>query len=226
MNEPAPSDRTTVRRKPQRAAYDRPTIHAILDAGFVCHVGFLVDGQPYVIPTLYVRLGDHLYLHGSPASRMLQTLQEGGIISIAVTLIDGLVLARAALHHSMNYRSVVVFGTASTVEDPARKAEILRGLSDHVIPGRWDDVRAPTEKELRQTLVLSIPIDEASAKIRTGPPIDDEADYELAVWAGVVPLSLVAGTPIGDARLRPGLKPPGHAADYQGPKSVSIPDGG
>jgi hypothetical protein len=136
------------------------------------------------------------------------------------------VLARSAVHHSMNYRSVVVFGAASTVEDPARKAEILRGLSDHVIPGRWEEVRAPNEQELRQTLVLSIPIDEASAKIRSGPPIDDEADFELSVWAGVVPLRLVAGIPIGDARLRPGVMAPAHATDYQGPKGVSTSNGG
>jgi nitroimidazol reductase NimA-like FMN-containing flavoprotein (pyridoxamine 5'-phosphate oxidase superfamily) len=222
MNEPAPSRRTTVKRKPQRAAYDRVSIHAILDAGFVCHAAFLVDGQPCVIPTLYVRLGDFLYLHGSPASRMLQVLQEGGTVSIAVTLIDGLVLARSALHHSMNYRSVVVFGAAATVEDPARKAEILRGLTDHVIPGRWDEVRVPTEQELRQTLVLSIPIDEASAKVRSGPPVDDEADYELPVWAGVVPLGLMAERPIADPRNLPGVSTPPYATAYPGPRPVPM----
>jgi nitroimidazol reductase NimA-like FMN-containing flavoprotein (pyridoxamine 5'-phosphate oxidase superfamily) len=222
MNESAPSDRTTVKRKPQRAAYDRVTIHAILDEGFVCHVAFLVEGQPCAIPTLYVRLGDHLYLHGSPASRMLKILQEGGAVSIAVTLIDGLVLARSALHHSMNYRSVVVFGVASPVEDSARKAEILQGLTEHVIPGRWGDVRKPSDHELRQTLVLSIPLDEASAKIRTGPPVDDEADYELPVWAGVVPLGLVAERPIADSRTLPGILPPAYVTAYPGPRPVPI----
>lgn len=213
----------TVKRLLARGAYDRATINAILDEGLVCHVAFLVDGQPSVIPTLYVRLGDHLYLHGSPASRMLRALQEGGTVSVAVTLVDGLVLARSAFHHSMNYRSVVVYGIPSFVEDLARKVEILRGLSDHVIPGRWEEVRGPSEQELRRTLVVSIPIDEASAKIRTGPPIDDEADYDLPVWAGVVPLRLVAGTPIRDARLPLGFEPPAHAADYQGPRGVLVP---
>jgi nitroimidazol reductase NimA-like FMN-containing flavoprotein (pyridoxamine 5'-phosphate oxidase superfamily) len=226
VNDSPPSDRVTVKRLPQRGSYDRAKIRAILDEGLICNVAFLADGQPRVIPTLYVRLGDRIYLHGSPASRMLRALQDGGTVSVAVTLVDGLVLARSAFHHSMNYRSVVLYGIASVVEDPARKAEILRGLSDHVIPGRWEEVRAPTEQELRRTLVLSIPIEEASAKIRTGPPMDDEADYELPVWAGVVPLSLVAGTPIGDARLKPGIRPPAPAASYQGPKGVSTPSDG
>jgi hypothetical protein len=226
VNDSPPSERATVKRLAQRGSYDRAKIRAILDEGLICNVAFLVDGQPCVIPTLYVRLGDRIYLHGSPASRMLRALQDGGTVSVAVTLVDGLVLARSAFHHSMNYRSVVLYGIPSAVEDPARKAEILRGLSDHVIPGRWEEVRAPTEQELRRTLVLSIPIEEASAKIRTGPPMDDEADYELPVWAGVVPLSLVAGTPIGDARLRPGIKPPAHAANYQGPKGASSPSDG
>jgi nitroimidazol reductase NimA-like FMN-containing flavoprotein (pyridoxamine 5'-phosphate oxidase superfamily) len=177
----------TVKRLPHRAAFDAATIHAILDEGLVCHVAFLVDGQPCVIPTLYVRLGSCLYLHGSPASRMLRALQDGGTVCVAVTLIDGLVLARSAFHHSLNYRSVVLYGTPSVVEDPGCKADILRGLSDHVIPGRWEEVRAPTEQELRRTLVVSIPIDEASAKVRTGPPLDDEADYDLPIWAGVTP---------------------------------------
>ena len=168
MNESAPSDRTTVKRKPQRAAYDRVTIHAILDAGFVCHVAFLVDGQPCIIPTLYVRLGDRLYLHGSPASRMLQALQEGGTVSIAVTLIDGLVLARSALHHSMNYRSVVVLGRARVLEEPAEKLAALEAIVEHIVPGRWADVRPPSADELKATSVLAMAIHEASAKIRAG----------------------------------------------------------
>jgi hypothetical protein len=157
---------------------------------------------------------------------MLRALQEGGTVSIAVTLVDGLVLARSAFHHSMNYRSVVIYGRPSTVEELIHKAEILRGLSDHIIPGRWEEIRVPTEQELRRTLVVSIPIEEASAKVRTGPPIDDEADYELPIWAGVVPLRMVAGTPIGDARLLPGLKPPAYATQYQGPRGVLAPGKG
>jgi nitroimidazol reductase NimA-like FMN-containing flavoprotein (pyridoxamine 5'-phosphate oxidase superfamily) len=215
----SPSERTTVKRKPQRGAYDRETIHAILDEGLICHVGFVSDGQPCVIPTLYVRIGDHIYLHGSPASRMLRTLQRGVPVSVAVTLIDGLVLARSAMHHSMNYRSVVLFGTASLVDEPGRKFEILRALTEHVIPGRWDDIRQPTPEELRQTLVLSIPISEASAKVRTGDPIDDEEDYELPVWAGVIPLRRAASMPVEDSRLRPGIELPSYVRDYQGPGS-------
>jgi nitroimidazol reductase NimA-like FMN-containing flavoprotein (pyridoxamine 5'-phosphate oxidase superfamily) len=222
MGDRPPSERTTVKRLPKRAAYDTATIHAILDEGLVCHVAFLVDGQPSVIPTLYVRLGDRLYLHGSPASRMLQAVQDGQTVCVAVTIVDGLVLARSAFHHSMNYRSVVLYGTPSAVEDPGQKAEILRGLSDHVVPGRWDEVRGPSEQELRRTLVVSIPIDEASAKVRTGPPLDDEPDYDLPVWAGVVPLRLAPGTPTDDGRVLPGIKPPAYAAEYQGPRGVSL----
>lgn len=220
MNQLPASERVTVKRLPQRGAYDSATIHAILDEGMVCHVGFVADGQPCVIPTLYVRLGDHLYLHGSPASRMLRTLAQGETVCVTVTLIDGLVLARSAFHHSMNYRSVVLFGTPAEVEDSARKNEILRGLSDHIIPGRWDEVRQPSDQELRKTLVVSIRIDEASAKVRTGGPIDDEPDHELPVWAGVLPLRLTAGTPIPDARLRAGIEVPAHVAGYQGARGV------
>lgn len=222
MKQPPSSERVTVKRLPQRAAYDSTTIHAILDEGMVCHVGFLADGQPCVIPTLYVRLADHLYLHGSPASRMLRTLEQGGAVCVTVTLIDGLVLARSAFHHSMNYRSVVLFGTPAVVANPVRKAEVLRGLSDHIIPGRWDEVRQPSQEELRKTLVVSIRIDEASAKIRTGPPIDDEPDYELPVWAGVLPLRLTAGTPLADARLRAGVEVPGYVTGYRGPKPARL----
>jgi nitroimidazol reductase NimA-like FMN-containing flavoprotein (pyridoxamine 5'-phosphate oxidase superfamily) len=217
MNEPLPSDRATVKRLPQRAAYDRATIDRILDEGLVCHVGFVQEGQPFVIPTIYVRIGDRVYVHGSPASRMLKALQGGIPVCVAVTLLDGLVLARSAFHHSMNYRSVVLFGTAAVVDEPERKNEILRALAEHVVPGRWDDVRLPTAGELRRTLVLSVAIEEASAKIRTGPPLDDEEDYDLPVWAGVIPLRLAAGAPIGDARLKPGTEPPPYARDYRGP---------
>jgi nitroimidazol reductase NimA-like FMN-containing flavoprotein (pyridoxamine 5'-phosphate oxidase superfamily) len=221
MNDPVPSDRATIKRLAKRAVYDRATIHCILDEGMVCHVGFTVDGQPFVIPTIYVRIGETICVHGSPASRMLKTLAGGIPACITVTLVDGLVLARSAFHHSMNYRSVVLFGMASAVEEPERKVAILRALSEHLIPGRWDDVRQPTPTELRGTLVLSMPIEEASAKVRTGPPLDDEEDYELPVWAGVLPLRLTASDPIADPRLRSEIELPAYARDYQGPRSAS-----
>lgn len=215
MSQP-PSARATIKRKPQRAAYDRGTIDKILDEGLICHVGFSADGQTFVLPTIHVRVGDKVYLHGSPASRMLQALAAGTEACVTVTLVDGLVLARSAMHHSMNYRSVALFGKAAVVEDATEKMAVLHALTEHVIPGRWAETRSPTEKELRQTLVLAIPIDEASAKIRTGPPLDDEADYELPHWAGVVPLRLAAGRPISDPRLRPGIEPPAYAVNYAG----------
>jgi nitroimidazol reductase NimA-like FMN-containing flavoprotein (pyridoxamine 5'-phosphate oxidase superfamily) len=217
MNEPPPSGRATVKRLPKRAAYDRATIHAILDEGMVCHVGFVQDGQPFVIPTIYVRVGETIYVHGSPASRMLQALKTGIPVCVTVTLVDGLVLARSAFHHSMNYRSAVLFGTAAAVDEPARKEAALRALSEHLIPGRWDDIRLPTPDELRRTLVVSIAIEDASAKVRTGPPVDDEEDYELPMWAGVLPLRLTPAKPASDPRLRPGTEPPPHVRDYRGP---------
>jgi nitroimidazol reductase NimA-like FMN-containing flavoprotein (pyridoxamine 5'-phosphate oxidase superfamily) len=225
MTEP-PSDRATVKRKPQRGAYDRATIDKILDEGLICHVGFTVDGQTFVLPMIHVRVGDKVYLHGSPASRTLQALAQGAEACLTVTLIDDLVLARSAMHHSMNYRSVVLFGKASVVADRAEKCAVLQALTEHLIPGRWADVRRPTDRELQGTQVLSVPIQEASAKVRTGPPLDDEADYELPVWAGVVPLRLAASSPIADSRLKPGIQPPGYAVHYQGPQGVSPPRGG
>jgi nitroimidazol reductase NimA-like FMN-containing flavoprotein (pyridoxamine 5'-phosphate oxidase superfamily) len=215
-----PTERTTVKRLPARGHYDRETIHGILDLGLVCHVGFVVDGQPFVIPTIYVRRGETIYIHGSPASRMLQALDQGAAVCVTVTLLDGLVLARSAFHHSMNYRSVVVFGTASVVEGPGEKAAVLQALADHLVPGRWPDIRPPNPQELKRTLVLAIPIDEASAKIRTGPPLDDEEDYELDVWAGVVPLAMAASAPLPDPRLKPGILPPEYALGYAGPRGV------
>lgn len=220
MDPSPPSDRATVKRLPKRAVYDRGTIHAILNEGMVCHVGFAINGQPTVIPTIYVRIGDSVYLHGSPASRMLQLVESGGEVCIAVTIVDGLVLARSAFHHSINYRSVVLFGRGEEVREPARKAEVLRALSEHLIPDRWDEVREPSADELRRTLVVGIPIDEASAKVRSGPPLDDEPDYELPIWAGVLPLHLVAGTPIAAPRLTPGIEPPRHATEYKGPQAA------
>jgi nitroimidazol reductase NimA-like FMN-containing flavoprotein (pyridoxamine 5'-phosphate oxidase superfamily) len=218
VDQPPPSDRTTVKRLPKRAVYDRDAIHAILDEGLVCHVSFSINGQPNVVPTIYVRIGESIYLHGSPASRMLQILRRGEEVCVAVTIVDGLVLARSAFHHSINYRSVVLYGHGAEVIESERKTEVLMALSEHLIPGRWDMVRGPTADELRRTLVVSMPIDEASAKVRTGPPADDEPDYELPIWAGVLPLHLTAGTPINDPRLPPGIEPPEHATNYRGPQ--------
>ncbi len=217
MDEILRTDRTTVRRLPARASYDRALIHAILDEAPVCHVGFVVDGRPFVIPTLHVRVGDRLYMHGSPGSRMLKAMAGGVEVCVNVTLVDGLVLARSAFHHSMNYRSVVVFGVAQAVDDPEEKTRVLHALSEHLVPGRWRDVRGPAPGELKATSVLSLPIDEASAKVRTGPPLDDEEDYALPAWAGVVPLSLRAGDPVPCPRLAPGIEVPAYARSYPGP---------
>jgi nitroimidazol reductase NimA-like FMN-containing flavoprotein (pyridoxamine 5'-phosphate oxidase superfamily) len=214
------TDRTTVRRLAKRGRYDTATIHSILDEGLVGHVGFVADGLPTVIPMVYVRLGETVYLHGSPGSRMLQALARGAEACLTVTLIDGLVLARSAFHHSVNYRSAVVFGTATAVQDPARKMEVLHALSEHLVPGRWADVRGPSDSELRGTLVVALPIREASAKVRTGPPLDDEEDYALPMWAGVLPLRLTPAEPVADPRLPPGVPPPGYAVRYGGPQAV------
>ena len=195
------TDRTTLRRLPKRGVYERDLVYPILDEAFICHVGFSVDGQPFVIPTGFGRVDDRLYIHGSQISRMLRKIAGGIDICVTVTLLDGLVLARSAFHHSMNYRSVVIFGRASMVDDSESKLAALRAFSEHVIPGRWDEARQPTEQELKATAVLSLPLEEASAKVRTGPPIDDEEDYALPVWAGVLPLSLVPGKPVPDPRL-------------------------
>jgi nitroimidazol reductase NimA-like FMN-containing flavoprotein (pyridoxamine 5'-phosphate oxidase superfamily) len=200
--------RTEFRRLPGRGSHQLETINAILDAGFLAHVGFCVDNQPYVIPTLYGRDGEKLYLHGSAASRMLGRLETGILGCIAVTLVDGLVLARSAFHHSMNYRSVVAFGTAHRIDEPAQKTRALRIISEHLIAGRWNDVRNPSEKELKATAVLEFSIEEASAKVRTGPPLDDEEDYSLPVWAGILPLSLEAKPPIPDSRLTDDIEVP------------------
>ncbi|MBV9297263.1 MAG: pyridoxamine 5'-phosphate oxidase family protein [Acidobacteriaceae bacterium] len=195
------TQRSQLRRLPKRGSHDIETIHAILDAGFLAHVGFQTDSQPFVIPTLYGREGERLYLHGSAASRMLGELGAGLAACLTVTLVDGLVLARSAFHHSMNYRSVVAFGIARKIAEPAEKTRALRIISEHVIAGRWNDVRSPTEKELKATSVLEFSIEEASAKIREGPPLDDEEDYALPVWAGILPLKMDTKAPIPDPRL-------------------------
>ena len=210
-----PTERTQVKRLPKRGAYDRETVFKILDEAFVCHVGFVVDGQPYVIPTNFGRSGETLYLHGSAASRMLRTLSQGIPVCVTVTLTDGLVLARSAFHHSVNYRSVVVLGTARLVEDPAEKMAALRLFTEHIMKGRWDDIRWPTEQELKGTTVLALPLEEVSAKVRTGGPIDDEEDYSLPVWAGVLPLPVTPGAPISDARLKTGTEVPGYMKGYR-----------
>jgi len=195
-----PTPRTRLVREAERAVYDREAAYHILDEAFICHVGFNVDGQPFVIPTSYGRSGDQLYIHGSAASRMLRSLDNGISICVTVTLLDGLVLARSIFNHSMNYRSVVVLGTATLVSDPTEKLEALRLLSEHILPGRWEQSRLPNERELKATSVLRLPIEEFSAKVRQGPPIDDADDYAFHTWAGVIPLPVVPGTPIIDDR--------------------------
>ncbi len=205
MNDYIPTARTKVRRLAKRASYDRLAVHAILDEGFVCHVGFALDAQPYVIPTIYARAGDTLYLHGSAASRMLRTLTQAVPVCITVTLLDGLVLARSAFHHSLNYRSVVVIGNARLVDDRDEKMRALHWITNHVVPRRWEEVRSPSELELKQSSVLALPLAEVSAKIRRGPPLDDEEDYALSVWAGVVPVTTRIGTPITDGRVAAGV---------------------
>jgi nitroimidazol reductase NimA-like FMN-containing flavoprotein (pyridoxamine 5'-phosphate oxidase superfamily) len=206
---------TKLRRIPKRGSYDLETIYKILDEGFIAHVGFTgADGQTFVIPTGYARRGGELLIHGSSASRMMRALAEEIEICATVTLIDGLVLARSAFHHSMNYRSVVAFGAAKIIKDETEKIEALRLFTEHVIPGRWREVRLPTTNELKATTVLSLPLTEASAKIRTGLPIDDPEDYALDVWAGVIPLEMNACNPLPDARLKPEIKLPDYVASY------------
>jgi nitroimidazol reductase NimA-like FMN-containing flavoprotein (pyridoxamine 5'-phosphate oxidase superfamily) len=190
-------------------------VYGILDEGFICHVGFAPEGQPFVVPTGYARVDDKLYIHGSQASRMLRSLSGGVDACVTVTIIDGLVLARSAFHHSMNYRSVMVFGRATLIEDREEKMAALLALSEHIIRGRWAEVREPTEQEMKMTTVLSLPLVEASAKVRTGPPLDDEEDYAMEVWAGVIPLRLEAGEPIADPRLAENITVPAYARDYK-----------
>jgi nitroimidazol reductase NimA-like FMN-containing flavoprotein (pyridoxamine 5'-phosphate oxidase superfamily) len=203
----APSTRTRVRRAPKRADYSRETIDAILDESLVAHLGFAVDGQPYVIPTLHARVGEIVYIHGSSASRMIRALDDGVPACLTVTLIDGLVLARSAFHHSMNYRSAVVLGQARPVEGREELLAALEAFTERLVPGRWGEVRPPSRQELKGTRVLAMDLAEASAKVRTGPPVDDDEDYALDVWAGVIPLALTAGPPAADPKLAPGIEP-------------------
>ena len=218
MGAQAPSERTEVRRLAERGVYDADTINAIVDEALICHVGFVDDdGSPVVIPTIHARARDVLYLHGSAASKMLRSVKRGGQVCITITLIDGIVLARSLFHHSMNYRSVVIFGAAREVTDLEEKQLAFRAVTDHIVVGRWDDARQPTDKENRATTIVAIPLDEASAKVRSGPPCDDDEDYALRVWAGVLPLSLVAGAPVADPVLPEDIAEPDYLRGYHRP---------
>ncbi len=205
-----PTKRSRIKRLPKRAHYDRATVHAILDAGAMCHVGYVIDGEPYVTPTAYWRKREHVYWHGSSASRMLRTIAAGSPVCLTVTHLDGLVMARSAFHHSVNYRSVMVFGNATVVTDRDAKLAALEDFVERLYPGRWAELRPVNEQELKATTVLGMDLSEASAKIRTGPPVDDEEDYALPIWAGVVPVTIATGAPIDDARNLPGVARPGN----------------
>lgn len=210
-----PSERARVRRAPDRAHYDRDTLHAVLDAGMICHVGYVIDGQPYVTPTIYWRHGDDVYFHGSSASRMLRTVREGIPVCLTVTHLDGLVLARSGFHCSVNYRSAMLFGTASAVEEAGQKERTLQDFIDGLLPGHWAQMRPPNAQELKATTVCRLAVDEASVKIRTGPPKDDEPDYALDCWAGVVPVTTVLGPPERDPRLDDEVTEPAYLADIR-----------
>ncbi|HYC57588.1 MAG TPA: pyridoxamine 5'-phosphate oxidase family protein [Candidatus Binatia bacterium] len=212
-----PTARTTLKRLAGRGHYDRATVHAILDEGLVCHVAFTMDGHPFMIPTAYARIGNWLYLHGSTANRTFRALADGAQACITVTLLDGLVLARSAFHHSVNYRCVVLFGTGEKVTDSQEHMRALEAVVEHVVPGRWADVRWPSREESLRTLVVRFPVSEASAKVRTGNPIDDEEDMSLDVWAGVVPLTMQPGTPQADPKVPAGKAPPSYATRYRRP---------
>lgn len=210
-----PSDRTRVVREPERGVYDREAIYKILDEAFVCHVGFSMDGQPYVIPTLFARVGDALYFHGSAASRMLRNLSDGIPVCVTVTLTDGFVLARSVFNHSMNYRSVVALGKATRVDEPQGKFEAFHAFTEKILPGRWSEARQPNEKEQKATSILRLPLTEVSAKVRTGPPIDDDPDYDLHVWAGVIPVHLAFDSPVRDEKCDPAIPVPAYVAHYR-----------
>lgn len=210
----APTDRTRVRRVPKRADYDRATFEAILDEALVCHLAFVHEGVPFAIPTLHARVGDVVYVHGSAASRMLRTLQRGVTACLTATLVDGLVLARSAFHHSMNYRSAMVLGELRAVEGDDERTAALEAFTERLVPGRWAEIRWPNRQELKGTHVLALPLDEASAKVRTGGPVDDEEDYAMEVWAGVVPLALTPGELVPDERNLPGVEPGAHVTGW------------
>jgi uncharacterized protein len=209
------TERTRVVREPQRAIYDREVIYKILDEGFICHVGFAVDGQPFVIPTMFARVGDAIYFHGSAASRMLRNVSAGISVCVTVTLIDGLVLARSVFNHSMNYRSVVALGKATLVDAGAEKLQALHAFTEKILPGRWEEARQPNEKELKATSILRLDLNEVSAKVRVGPPEDDAEDYALGIWAGVMPMELKVGAPIRDERCDTGIPVPNYVSNYR-----------
>lgn len=210
-----PTERTKIKRLPKRGCFERESVYKILDEGFVAHVGFTVDDQPFVIPTAYARDGDRLLIHGSSASRMMRALGWEIDVCVTVTLIDGLVLARSAFHHSMNYRSVVVFGRAKIIGDEREKMKALELFTEHIVPNRWREVRPPTANELKATTVLALPLEEVSAKVRTGNPVDDEADYAMNIWAGVIPLELSAKAPVSDDKLKKGVEMPSYVSNYK-----------
>lgn len=212
-----PTQRTTLKRLPKRGSYERAAMYRVLDEALICHVGFVGEGAPVVIPTAYGRDGDTLLLHGSAAGRMLRTVAGGVDVCVTVTLVDGLVLARSAFHHSINYRSVVIFGRARVIDDAEEKLAALLAFTDHIVPGRWDQVRPPNAQELKRTLVLALDLDEASVKTRTGPPVDDEDDYALAVWAGELPLRVVPQALVADPRLVAGVEPLENVTAYRRP---------
>jgi uncharacterized protein len=209
-----PTGKSKVRRLPKQGSYERELIYKILDEGLVCYVGFAIEGQPFVIPTAYARVADRIYIHGSPIGRMMRSLGSGIEVCITVTLLDGLVLARSAFHHSMNYRSVMIFGTATVVSELDQKMSALQAFTEHIVPGRWSEVRQPNSKELEATVVLALPLIEASAKVRAGHPTDEPEDYDLPIWAGEIPLRLVADSPINDSSLLQGIEPPDYALNY------------
>jgi nitroimidazol reductase NimA-like FMN-containing flavoprotein (pyridoxamine 5'-phosphate oxidase superfamily) len=214
MNNFNPTEKTKVSRLPKRGFYDKDTIYGILDEGIICHVGFIINDNPFVIPTAYVRVDDCIYIHGAKSNRMINAINDGSEACISVTLLDGYVLARSAFHHSMNYRSVVMFGKGKIVEGDDEKMKALKAFTEHVVKGRWDDVRKPTEKEMYTTSVLKFPIEVASAKIRTGPPVDDKDDYDMDVWAGVLPVKTMFGEPIRDEQLKENVPVPGYLINY------------
>lgn len=209
------TERNRVRRAPKRGQYDRKTVHAILDEGLICHVAYVIDGQPFVIPTAYWRDGDHVYLHGSAASRTMRAGERGLELSLAVTLLDGIVMTRSGFHHSLNYRSVIMYGTATLVSDPVTKEAALDKFMDRVAPGRVAECRPINAQEFKATTVLSLPLDDVSAKVRSGPPIDDEEDYALPVWAGVIPVQQITGTPEPDPRMPDGTPVPDNIANFK-----------
>jgi len=208
------NEKTRVRRLSERGHYDRETVHRILDAGFICHVGYVIDDQPYVTPTSYWREGERIYWHGSSASRMLRTVAKGIKVCLTVTHVDGLVIARSGFHHSINYRAVMAFGTAEKIEDDAHKLAALEAFVERLFPGRWATLRPVNRQELKATTVLSMPLDEVSAKVRVGPPKDDDEDYALPIWAGVLPLNLTRGAVEPDPRNLEGLALPEHVRDF------------